>query len=412
MNSSHDLSQEVYSTTKDRLSGEYIEGEVILPIMISLGYDNRPVFSTDVGEITKSRVTTTSINRNPCLILEVLNKTVWIITICSKADESSIDSYVSNNIQALTNNFQTNYCAVITGTLRLFAYKVNEFNLPIKIHQSLLPKANSSFLKEDSFTELFSPSNSYLRELPFEDVYSLYVRGSWTTRTLCMNYMEENYTSDARLIKFLPKWENSLNIRERSLPAVCLLNMPDFSERILSRTLSDPHDAVRDTLYTIVRAEATQNPNYCLPFNLEDCVPDGWFSRVLYCQMLSALNLRYRNLTGRQRETLRRQIKLLKGDYNSHVRFCAYLAEASISSSFPFGVFLDPPTAGKGAIEIHERMIAITLELAFDPEYRTESRQCALDAIQAARQQDTRSLKEANTFLDKHHKSYLDFLLK
>jgi Type I restriction enzyme R protein N terminus (HSDR_N) len=395
---------------------DYVREELVLPVLRSLGYESNSVSPIDRGVRLARHLGVGQVEHHrehllPDLVLRVLGTAVWVVEVKStKVRLGSPDQLRQVEAYARNPGLACSH-VLLTNGVRYIAYKATRNGTGLHRLGSFDVRALVSRASlRRRFDRLTSPSGAYLRACRVDDVIEIYRDGDWPTRLVCMDaFMRLSRDEARRLVPFVPSWHRSGSTRERNLPALCLLRHGEQGSGLADWALADSHDAVRDTFYTVVRRAVADQ--YRVDFALEDSVPSGWFSRVLYLQMLAAAIRSPNGLSRSQRTVADQQVRRLGREPDSDVRFFASLAERCVVTPFPFRIFLGPQQFPLQQSEIGKQMLHVTLRQVADPEYEVSSRQNALDAICAAQVYHPASIQLALSQLAKRDRSKLHDLL-
>lgn len=367
-------------------SEDYVREELVVPMLSALGYEENSPFRVrrgvgltrpeSVGTIVRSRA-----HLYPDMVLEVMDRRCWIVECKSTKRNLRSEGYLRQLGSYLRSPEMGCRRGVLSNGTQFVLFEAGRKDRDLQELASFdVHEMYTSGSAREAFKGWLLPAGSFLRDSTLEEAIDIYRGGDWPTRFICMSrFMERGGEDIDRIGAMSAVWEDSMDPRERSLPALFLLGQGDESERLAERALSDQHDAVRDTFFTVVR-NAAEN-GYRLGFSLRDAVPEGWFSRIAYTQMIAALLRVPTGLSDHQREVAEKQIRLLMHSGDGDVRFFAKLADRRVGTPFPFTAFMRTPRIGSGQDEIYERLLAVTLRQMRDPEYEELSRTSALNAV-------------------------------
>lgn len=367
---------------------------VIVPILEALGYFPEGVYSAVRGISFAASAFNASIEgfRNhiyPDLVLTVNSRRVWIIEV--KRPESSLSAL--QTIAQLTAylkspDAQCRYGVLTDG----FLWKFMKYD---GAKASLLAALDIASFHNDAssaaaFRQLMSPSESYLRGMDEDDVLEMYNGGNWITRSICMDWLgkrplQRRTTFLSRLSEFYA----GSTTRLRALPSIMFSDIDDVFSDVMRRSQEDKTDTVRDNAYTIVRNRVAQS--HVVPrLELKRMAPQGWFSKVLFVQMLAVVKMHGASAISGEASRI---ISTLRGDGDPLVREFAELADRGVYTPFPFTALTHRGRAGERQAAIDGLLIAATLRVSQDEDYASESRQSAVDAIRNRRIDDAYLLR-------------------
>lgn len=375
------------SLSPDIRTEDGVRESVVLPILSALGYDTGSTQDVVRGrsiarQARNLRAGTNRHNIFPDLVLEVLGTPVWVLEV--KAPHIDISASVPT--EQLRNYMRSigGRCrwGALTNGSTWSAYRLFH-DEPRLMFTTSLTELVASPRMTGVFGRLFSPSRTYLREKSVGDILAVYMAGDWNIRNVCMAYLSDLPAwKKVSLRGALDGWFRGASNRERSLPGIIMADDDEVVGRIFDNALSDSSDTVRDTFYTIIRSGAQKRP-YRAPFSLAQATPDGWFSKILYLQMLASLP-RHLQSSGNV-ALIERQLRLLRYDEDAMVRRFADFADARIVTPFPFAVFTHRPRFETNQAAIEESLISASIRLANDETYSVEARTSALDSIRQSK---------------------------
>ena len=379
-----DLARSVFTTIRTE---DAVREAIVGPLLAALGYHYGSVFGAELGV----RFAASQLNRTggrhhvaPDIVLVVDDRPVWVIETKAPGKRLTLKIYTEQLASylrsfqgrcdwgVLTDGMQWDFYALRAGRLR----RIQSLNLAAGRRRAGAARA---------LRRALDPARSYLRGLSDPEILDVYRGGDWIVRNMCMELMSaKSLRARRKLRPLFDDWHRSPTVRERSLPAILLLDDPDIGAQIFERAMNDPKDTVRDTAFTIVRSLAMKRDDYRVAMPFDNVVPDGWFSRIVFIQMLSAL-LITRSAAPASRGALERQILTLETDPDPLVRQFARIGLRGILTPFPFAAFTHRPRFAVGQSEIDAAMIAATIRMAVDPAYASESQTSARDAVRHAR---------------------------
>lgn len=393
-------------------SEDFIREECLAPVFDALGYDNTSPFPILRGVRLAApglsgTVSSRRVNDRPDYILAVCGKPVWIV----EAKSTRVPLEARANVSQLNNYLHDSQLGCSHGLLtngrEWVAFEADDQSGAKRLWRANLSEIAARGQALAEFFGALSPSGSYVRGMDRQQIISLYRNGNWLTRKACMDeFIRASQGDEEEYRLLLPAWHRSDSVRDRALPALCLLKSPIVARRVFDITMNDKHDAVRDTLFTVIRSFAVSDADFTLIFQLDAVLPEGWFSRVVYAQMLASLRARDNRLTRRQANTVMQQVRELRKDTDPQVKFFARLAERGFRTPFPFTSFVRSFQLGL-PVEIQQHMMTATVRQLADFSYAAESRQSALDAIDAAIQYELPSLELAQEWCDKKCRAVL-----